>query len=273
MELYLSFKVLNMSRFSKFISLALFSLLLIATSCKTNSKEVTCDIKPTICIVGGTPSTTDILNFIPDSLKTKYNFISFNRPGFGGSEYKETDESVLYELAKEAGLKEQDYGIIGISGGGPMAMLLASKLKLKHCGVISGMVSKDAYFKFADSAITKDLFINVLAGYDAFKESVLKFPNLDQIAKQAGTTSEDMFIKASYNELNFVLSQSLYNNIHKDIYVDWWHGDTDANVPFKSAELFLKDYKNATLNTIPDTGHDIDAVIYMNKLIHEWELK
>lgn len=108
-----------MSRFSKFIYLTVGCLFLIIVSCKTNTKEATNNIKSTICIVGGTPSTTDILNFIPDSLKSRYNFISFNRPGFGGSEYKETDESVLYELAKEAGLKEQDYGIIGISGGGP----------------------------------------------------------------------------------------------------------------------------------------------------------
>src|SRR5690606_17675735 len=133
-----------MSRFSKFIYLALCFLFLIIVSCKNNKKEITDNTKPTICIVGGTPSTTDILNFIPDSLKTRYNFISFNRPGFGGSEYMETDESVLYELAKEAGLKDQDYAVIGISGGGPIAMLLASKFRLKHCGVISGMVAKDA---------------------------------------------------------------------------------------------------------------------------------
>lgn len=266
------FKFQVMVRFLRLIYLPLLSLILTISACKSNSKEIA-DAKPTICIVGGTPSTTEILKFIPDSLKTKYNFISFNRPGFGGSEYKKTDESVLYELAQKAGLKDHDYAVIGVSGGGPMAMLLASKFNLKHCGVISGMVSKEAYFKFADSAITRDLFVNVLEDYEEFKESVLKFPNLDQIAKQAGTESEDMFIKASYNELNFVLSETLYNNINKDIHVDWWHGENDVNVPFKSAELFLKDYKNTMLNTIPNAGHDIDAVIYMNKLIHEWELK
>jgi hypothetical protein len=46
-----------------------------------NSKQ-----KSTLCILGGTPSTTQILNLIPDSIKSVYNFISFNRPGFGGSE-------------------------------------------------------------------------------------------------------------------------------------------------------------------------------------------
>ncbi|WP_100615674.1 alpha/beta fold hydrolase [Confluentibacter citreus] len=261
-----------MIRFLKFIYLAIIGLIFINVSCKTNTKE-TSNIKPTICIVGGTPSTTDILNFIPDSLKEKYNFISFNRPGFGGTEYTETNEALLYELAKNAGLKEHDYAIIGTSGGGPIAMLLASKFKLKHCGVISGMVSKDTYFEFADVAITKDLFTKVLVGYDGFKDAVLKFPNLDQIAKQAGTESEEMFIKASYNDLKYILSESLYAAINKDIYVDWWHGENDVNVPFKSAELFTKDYENITLNVIHNASHEIDSTIYIEKLIDGWETK
>ncbi len=238
-------------------------------SCKTNTYN-TSDIKPTICIVGGTPSTIDILTLIPDSLKTKYHFISFNRPGFGGSEYKETNENVLYELAINAGLKEDDYAVIGISGGGPLALLLASKFKLKHCGVISGMVSKDAYFTYADAAITKELFDKLLVSYDAFKDAVLKFPNLDQIAKQAGTESENMFIKASYNDLNYILSESLYTSITKDIKIDWWHGESDVNVPLKSAQLFLKDYKNAHLNIITRASHQIDSNIYIDKLISNW---
>ena len=229
------------------------------------------NIKPTICIVGGTPSTKDVLKYIPDSLKAKYNFISFNRPGFGGSEFKKTDEAVLYKLAENAGLKKNDYAIIGTSGGGPIAMLLASKFELKHCGVISGMVSKDDYFKFADAAVTKELFTNLLLGYDNFKAAVLKFPNLDKIAEQAGTASEEMFIKATFNDLNYILSESLYTAINKNTHIDWWHGENDANVPFKSAELFLKDYKNATLHVIPDASHNIDSTIYIQKLIDTWK--
>ncbi|MFP9098959.1 alpha/beta fold hydrolase [Flavobacterium sp. RHBU_24] len=239
-------------------------------SCKTAHTN-TSGVKPTICIVGGTPSSTDVLNYIPDSLKAQYNFISFNRPGFGGSEFKETDEDVLYELAKKAGLKKHGYAVIGTSGGGPIAMLLSSKFKLKHCGVISGMVSKDAYFKFADAAVTKNLFTSLTLGYDSFKEAVLKFPNLDKIAEQAGTASEEMFIKATYNDLNYIVSESLYADIDKNLHVDWWHGENDMNVPFKSAEMFLKEYKNATLHVIPDASHDIDSTIYLQKLIESWQ--
>ena len=221
--------------------------------------------------MGGTPSTTDVLNYIPDSLKTRYNFISFNRPGFGGSELKETNKEVLYELAKNAGLKQHGYAVIGTSGGGPIALLLASKFKLKHCGVISGMVSKEAYFKFADATITKELFTSMLSGYGDFEKAVLKFPNLDKIAKQAGTESEEMFIKATFNDLNYILSGPLYAAIDKNIDIDWWHVENDANVPFKSAAMFLKDYKNATLHTIPDASHDIDSTTYIQKLIDSWQ--
>ena len=245
-------------------------LMFLGISCKTIQHKAS-NVKPTICIVGGTPSTTDILNYIPDSLKAKYNFISFNRPGYGGSALKENNEALLYELAKNAGLKKYGYAVIGTSGGGPIAMLLASKFKLKHCGVISGMVSKDAYFKFADKAVTKELFTNLLLGYSDFEKAVLKFPNLDKIASQAGTASEEIFIKATFNDLNYILSEPLYAAIDKDIYIDWWHGENDVNVPFKSAEMFLKNYKNATLHIIPDAGHEIDSTIYLQKLIDSWQ--
>ena len=244
--------------------------MLLSISCKTIPNN-TSNVKPTICIVGGTPSTTEVLKYIPDSLKAKYNFISFNRPGFGGSKFKETNAALIYKLAKKAGLKKHDYAVIGTSGGGPIAMLLASKFQLKHCGVISGMVSKDAYFKFAEAAVTKELFTNLMLGYDNFKEAVLKFPNLDKIAQQAGTASEEMFIKATFNDLNYILSKSLYSGIDKDIYIDWWHGENDVNVPFKSAEMFLKDYKNASLHVIPNASHDIDSTTYIQKLIDSWQ--
>ncbi|MBU3822641.1 alpha/beta hydrolase [Flavobacteriaceae bacterium XHP0103] len=240
-------------------------------SCKENKSTYL--KKTTICVIGGTPSTSDILNLIPDSLKAKYNFISFNRPGFGGTEISQTTNETIFELAEKAGLQENDFGVIGISGGAPIAMLLASKFKLKHCGIISGMVSKEAYFKFADSTITKDLFTNVLAGYDEFKKAVLKFPNLDEISKQAGTASKELFIKATYNEFEYLLSEAPYTSINKAIAVDWWHGENDVNVPYKSAELFLKDFKNAILNKIPNSSHDINSVIYIEKLIDGWEFK
>lgn len=256
----------------KFKSVFLICSLILCFSCKTKSSDST-EAKRTICIIGGTPSTSAILNFIPDSLKTKYNFISFNRPGFGGTDIEQTSNETIIELAKKAGLKEGDFGVIGISGGAPMALLLASKLKLKHCGIISGMVPKETYFKFADSAITKDLFTNVLAGYDEFKASVLKFPNLDAIAKQAGTDSEELFIKASFNEFNYILSEEPYTAINEDIVIDWWHGENDSNVPFRSAALFLKDFNNAQLNKISNASHNINSVTYIEKLINQWELK
>ena|SRR5690606_12236203 len=98
--------------------------------------------KPTICILGGTPSSTKILDEIPLDLKDKYNFISLNRPGYGNTENFDWGKEDLFKLAKKAGLNKNDFAVIGISGGGLLAILLAHEFKTKHCGVISGMVDR-----------------------------------------------------------------------------------------------------------------------------------
>jgi pimeloyl-ACP methyl ester carboxylesterase len=251
-----------------YLILFLFFALL---SCNTSQSQKH-NKKTTICLIGGTPSTTDILEMLPDSLKQKYNFISFNRPGYGESVNEEITDSLLYELAQNAGLKKGDFGVIGVSGGGPFSILLASHFKLKHCGVISGMVSKEAFFSHADGAVTKQLMENVLAGYNEFEEATLQFPNVDEIMKQAGTTNKEMAIRACYDDLNYILSKSLYKAIqNKKMTIDWWHGEKDVNVPLESVKEFIKDYPNTSLHIISEASHVIDSNIYVGELINEWE--
>lgn len=226
--------------------------------------------KPTICILGGTPSTADIIKEIPQEIKDKYNIISFNRPGFGGTPNSVMNKQKLFELAKKAGLKENDFGIIGISGGGPLAILIASKFKLSHCGVLSGMVSKEAYFPFADSTFTKPLMSSVLPGYDSFKTKVESFPNVEEILKQAGSP-KDLAIRGCFDDLNFLLSPHLFTKKDFNVNITWWHGENDKNVALESVIMFLRDFKNAKLNIIPNESHAIDARIYVNKIVKGWE--
>jgi pimeloyl-ACP methyl ester carboxylesterase len=244
---------------------------LILAGCN-NSRKNTPDVHPIICILGGTPSTKDVVNLIPDSIKSNYNFISFNRPGFGGTANDELNKDMLFQLAKEAGLKLDDYGIIGISGGAPLAILIADKFNLKHCGIISGMVTKEAYFKYADKAITKLVFETSLKSYDDFEASALQFPNLEEIVKQAGAVSKDVALRACYDEFNFILSDSLLSEVNANaLKIDWWHGENDVNVPIESVEEFLAKFPYSTLNIIPDATHAIDDNIYISKLLDGWK--
>jgi pimeloyl-ACP methyl ester carboxylesterase len=227
--------------------------------------------RPTICILGGTPSTIEILNLIPDSIKSYYNLISFNRPGFGGSKSEKLSEDILYKLTKDAGLEKNDFGIIGISGGAPLSILIASKFKLKHCGIISGMVSKEAYFKYADKAITKGVTENALGDYKDFEAAAMRFPNLDEIVRQAGANSKEAALRACYDEFNFILTDSLFSTIKDNsLRIDWWHGEDDVNVPIQSVELFLSNYPNSNLNRISKANHTIDANVYISKILKEW---
>lgn len=241
-------------------------------SCKKEVKQTALE-KPTICLLGGTPSTTDILNQIPDSLKKHYNFIAFNRPGFGGTEVSKMSKEKLYQLAKEAGLRQNDFGIIGISGGAPLAILLAEEFNIKHCGAICGMVSNEAYFKYADSTFTKDFFLPATQSFERFQETVSGFPNLNDIIAQAGAETKEEAILASYNELNFILSKNLHSTNDKSLSIDWWHGEHDKNVAIESVEMFLRDYANSNLNIIPNTDHNIDAKVYIEKLVKDWGIQ
>jgi pimeloyl-ACP methyl ester carboxylesterase len=228
--------------------------------------------KPTILVLGGTPSTVDVLNQIPDSLKKSYHFISFNRPGFGGTKNAKMTKKQLIKLANKAGLKKNDFGIIGISGGAPLAIILADAFKVKHCGIISGMVSNDAYFKFADATFTKSLFELVNQPYEKFEKTALDFPNIDSIVLQAGTKTKEEALRASYNELNFILSKDLYSNIqNKSFSIHWWHGENDKNVALESVKLFLKDYPNSDLQIVLNADHGLDGNLYLSKILDSWK--
>lgn len=228
--------------------------------------------KPTICILGGTPSTKDIINLIPDSIKSDYNFISFNRPGFGGSKNEKLTKTMLFELAKEAGLKKNDFGIIGISGGAPLSILIASEFNLKHCGIISGMVSKEAFFQYEEKAITSGIMKTALTDFKNFEATAMQFPNLDEIVKQAGAASNEIALRACFDEFNFILKDNLFPKTKVNtINIDWWHGEEDVNVPIESVELFLKNFSNASLNKIANTNHAIDANVYISKALNKWK--
>jgi pimeloyl-ACP methyl ester carboxylesterase len=238
---------------------------------ESKAKTNTMVKKPTICVIGGTPSTDDIIKEIPKEIKEKYNIISFNRPGFGGTPNSIMSKQKLFELAKKAGLKKNDFGIIGVSGGGPLAILIANKFNLSHCGVISGMVSREAYFAFADSTFTKPLMSSTLLGFDTFKTKVESFPHVDEILKQA-ESPKDLAIRGCFDELNFILSDSLFTTKDfKTVNITWWHGEKDKNVALGSVKLFLRNFKKAKLNIIPNESHTIDARIYVDKIIKGWE--
>ncbi|PRY52771.1 pimeloyl-ACP methyl ester carboxylesterase [Arcticibacter pallidicorallinus] len=233
--------------------------------------QVSPDIKPTICLLGGTPSSAKIVDEIPEDLKAKYNFISFNRPGFGDTPNKTWNEEDLFDLASKAGLKSGDFGVIGVSGGGPLAILIAQRFKLKYCGVISGMVPSKDYFPFADSTFTKPLMISVLRGFDDFKKTIEEFPNVNEILKQADSPAP-IAIRACFDDLHFILRGTTFSNhTYDQMKVNWIHGENDKNVALKSAQSFLAKFKNSKLTVIPGAAHSIDARLLVRQLADQWD--
>lgn len=233
--------------------------------------QVSQGIKPTICILGGTPSSSNIVDEIPEDLKAKYNFISFNRPGFGNTPNKTWNEDDLFDLASKAGLKSGDFGVIGVSGGGLLAILIAQKFKLKHCGVISGMVPAENYFPFADSTFTKPLMNSVINGFNDFKKAIEGFPDSDEILKQADSPASQA-IRASFDELRFILKGAIFSSdAYNQMKITWLHGENDKNVSLKSVQSFLAKFKNSKLTVVPGAAHSIDARLFVRQLADQWD--
>lgn len=247
----------------------LFIIVLLANFFLTYGQEAT-NVKKTICILGGTPSSAKIINEIPEDLKERFHFISLNRPGYGGTANETWNKKRLFELASKAGLKKNDFAVIGVSGGGPLAILIAKEFGLKYCGVISGMVPAKEYFAHADSTFTKSLMISALGDYKGFKKVVESFPNVEEILKQAESPLPTA-IRACYDDLHFILSDIRYKkNTFSDRNLTWIHGENDKNVAFESAQLFLSKFKKATLIKLPNTNHAVDASQMVRQLIEQW---
>ena len=245
-------------------------ILLLCFSCAISQQAR--KAKPTVCILGGTPSSDKIIDEIPDDLKVRYNFISFNRPGYGGTANEAWDDNRLFELAAQAGLEKNDFAIIGVSGGGPLAILIAKKFHLQHCGVISGMVPSDEYFAYADSTFTKALMNSVVDGYDEFKKTIESFPNVEEILKQANSPLPTA-IRACYDDLHFILTDINFSKkTLRKTKLTWLHGENDRNVALESAQLFLAKFKNADLTVIPDANHAIDGRSLVRQLLEKWQI-
>lgn len=247
-----------------------FSTIILLFTIFISDVQVTAQSKQTICIIGGTPSSAKIIDEIPEDLKAKYNFISFNRPGFGGTPNEAWGKNRLFELASQAGLKKNDFAVVGISGGGPLAILIAKKFHLKHCGVISGMVTAKEYFTYADSTFTKSLMISAMNEYGEFKKNIESFPNVEKILKQADSPLSAA-MQASYDDLHFILTGISYDKkTFQKTKISWLHGENDKNVALESVQLFLSKFRYADLTIIPEANHSIDARVLVKQLIDKW---
>lgn len=252
----------------KCVCLAILLINVVNVKAQPNKKAL-----PVVCLVGGTPSSAKILDEIPAELKAKYRFISFNRPGFGNTLNRSWNENDLYNLAEEAGLHKKDFAVIGISGGGPLAILLADKFKLQYCGVISGMVPAKEYFAYADSTFTKSLMTGAADNFDAFKKTIDGFPNVEEILKQAASPVP-VAVRACYDDLHFILTGLHFDKeIFKKRKIDWIHGENDKNVALESAQLFLSKFKRADLTILPGSNHAVDARILVKQLLDKWAVQ
>ncbi len=210
--------------------------------------------------------------------------IAVNRPGYGNSDFQ-IDRTLLdwpddiSELADS--LKIDSFSVLGVSGGGPYAIVCAYKIsgRLKKVGVVSGMGPYNApeMENGASAVILKSpRFIQNMM-FKGFKKTIQKNP--DKITKRMrkGFPDADRKIIDIPQERDILLN-ALYEGLSAgpegakqdaEIYKgDWgfaledvdhlvylWHGEEDLSVRIETGKYVADNLANCEPTYYPGEGH------------------
>lgn len=210
--------------------------------------------------------------------------IAVNRPGYGLSDF-ETDRQLLdwpddiSELADSLGIEK--FSVLGVSGGGPYAIVCAYKIpeRLKNVGVLSGMgpYSAPGVKKSAASPILK--LPRFLRGpmLKGFRKMLIKNP--DKVAEKMKkrfppADAKILDIQAEKDVLLNALIEGLsagpdgakqdaeiYKNdwgfelgdVQKQVYL--WHGEDDMSVKPETGKYVAGQLPNCIAKFYPGEGH------------------
>ncbi|HUW88973.1 MAG TPA: alpha/beta hydrolase [Candidatus Nanopelagicaceae bacterium] len=230
----------------------------------------------------------------------KIRVISIDRPGMGLSDFKKNRTLLdwpddVVELADALGIDK--FAIEGISGGGPYALACAYKIpeRLKSCGIISGLASKDLEiekkFKLFSIIGIFPWLLKLMMWFQSrsmndlekaekkMKKSSKKFPEADRIIfddpqilslfiKESAEAFRQGSKGASYEGKIYARSWGFnLEDISPKLKVYIWHGDADVNVPVAMGRGMCKLIPNCEGKFYPGEGHYSTIFKYFEDII------
>jgi pimeloyl-ACP methyl ester carboxylesterase len=239
------------------------------------------------------------------ALRLNLRVIAVDRPGYGkapaqpGRALLAWPEQIA-QLANQLGLEQ--FGVIGISGGGPYALACAYGIpeRLTRVCVVCGLGPLiQTHLVYAMSRYARHVFKSasqehwrLLKLYSSITGGISKYwPEgvLWLLARYLGGGDEQVL---SLPNVVAVLSRNLRTAFAQDhagvkgdlaIYSrPWgfslseirlplvlWHGDNDRIVPLAHSEYIHREIKNSNLNIIPAAGHFSLPIAYCEQILQD----
>lgn len=222
---------------------------------------------------------------INDARQLGIRLIVPDRPGFGLSDFQpertmlDWPEDVL-QLADQLGINQ--FGVFGVSGGGPYAAVCAYKIpqRLTRTAILSGVAPFNALNDSPKLPIREEIeaqtnsFVDQVRNHpDEFRQGMIE--NASAPDREAFSIPGVLdFFFTSFNE---AFRSGIQGHVHEMLllyaqpwgfpleaiatHVEIWHGDMDTMVPLERGKFLCDRIPNCRLHILSGKGHIIPGAI------------
>lgn len=241
------------------------------------------------CFHGTPASQLQFATFDSTAKTLGIRLLAIDRPGYGNSDFEQKRTLVSWPADVSAiadVLKIDNFGLIGIAGGGPYALACAHSLKARLTGVVVVCCNApgDNSESLADMLPGERIMLNMSYRWPFFAYLLMKTQEivlrrarssrLIQFARKLPSPDRQMFDRAEYRSLvrqeAICASKTSAKAAVQDfaLYRDWgfrleeisipvelFHGAMDANVPLSHARQLADRLPKGKLHIYPRHGH------------------
>jgi hypothetical protein len=204
----------------------------------------------TVLVLGGTPSDDSVVHAFPEDAGG-VRWSSLCRPGFG---YAPVRPRFFGDVAEMVDVSEFD-AFVGISGGGPQALFLASRKPGARALVICGMTPRRHFDRYLAECLHAAVFRALSSGLAPFRQVMRRAEGYAEIVGSCAGPVAD--VEAGiYEEL-----RALYADWDVDtagLEAIWVHPRDDRNAPLGAVRDYLAGKPTVALREV-EGGHSISA--------------
>jgi hypothetical protein len=213
-----------------------------------------------VLVLGGTPSDDSIVDALPAHAGVLWQ--SFCRPGFGRAPVRPRR---FGDVAAMVDVSDVD-AFVGVSGGGPQALFLASTRPGSRVLVICGMPPRRHFDRYLDQCVHEALFRSLADGVAPFFEAMRRARDYAAIVGSCAGPVADVE-RGIFEEL-----RALYEDWDVDttaLEAIWIHPRDDRNAPPGAVRDYIAGKPNIALREV-DGGHSISLETLLTPELVRW---